>query len=210
MGNCMAGEVSSDAVRIMTETGGIMEIEGPVRVRTIVNDFPGYGIFRQGNVSSPLLWHEQLINGHLYYLVSARTTSKADVDAGVSRHIKKINGQNHQNLVSDVERELDVGLAKQMTPLRLSSGMASDLVANLTVGPTVEVLPSPGKGVWRVKMAINTNLLAEILSEDGNTEALIERMRSFASASGATPKRAKGNWGVAWKPSISKNIQEGL
>ncbi|URD73126.1 hypothetical protein MUK42_07745 [Musa troglodytarum] len=53
----------------------------------------------------------------------------------------------------------------------------------------VEVLRSPEKGVWRVRVAISSEQLAEILSEQANTEAMIERMRAYAAnKAGATPK----------------------
>ncbi|RZR73923.1 hypothetical protein BHM03_00029745 [Ensete ventricosum] len=51
----------------------------------------------------------------------------------------------------------------------------------------LEELRSPEKGVWRVRVAISSELLAEILSEQANTEAIIKRMRTYAaSTAGAT------------------------
>ncbi|XP_058103344.1 uncharacterized protein LOC131246894 [Magnolia sinica] len=183
MGNCMAGDVGGDVVRIMTDSGGIIELEGPIQVRTVVIDFPGYGIFRQGNVSTPLSGHDQLLNGRLYYLLP--------VD------MMRI-GSN-----AEVMEESDAGSETLTGSSRLSSGTASDLLTNLTVGPALEVLPSPGNGVWKVKLVINTDQLAEILSEQSNTQALIERMRTAASTSGATPKRDKGTWSVGWRAGVS-------
>ena len=57
----------------------------------------------------------------------------------------------------------------------------------------LEVLRSPEKGVWRVRVAISSEQLAEILSEQANTEAMIERMRACAAstAGAATQKHPK-------------------
>ncbi|PIN20147.1 hypothetical protein CDL12_07163 [Handroanthus impetiginosus] len=54
----------------------------------------------------------------------------------------------------------------------------------------VEVLSAPrGGGVWKVKLVIDPKDLEQILSEEVNTEALIEQMR--VAAANSTPKRGK-------------------
>ncbi|XP_050230080.1 uncharacterized protein LOC126679170 [Mercurialis annua] len=76
------------------------------------------------------------------------------------------------------------------------------------VGPAMEVLRSKqSDGVWKVKLVISSKQLEEILSEQGNTEALIEKMR-MAAASSATiaPRKSKSSWGVPWKHSILSNV----
>lgn len=55
----------------------------------------------------------------------------------------------------------------------------------------VGVMPVSGNGVWKVKLAIDPRDLEQILSEDGNTEALIEQVRIAANS---TPKRRKSHW----------------
>ncbi|CAL9774804.1 unnamed protein product [Musa acuminata subsp. burmannicoides] len=62
----------------------------------------------------------------------------------------------------------------------------------------LEVLPSPEKGVWRVRMAISSEQLAEILSEQANTEAMIERMRTYASTAEAAQKQPKSKRAADW------------
>uniref|UniRef100_A0A7N2QYW3 Uncharacterized protein n=1 Tax=Quercus lobata TaxID=97700 RepID=A0A7N2QYW3_QUELO len=59
------------------------------------------------------------------------------------------------------------------------------------VEPAPEVLPAVGDGVWRVKLVIDTKQLEEILSEQVNTEALIEKMRMVASCASLTPKKLR-------------------
>ncbi|KAL5998919.1 hypothetical protein ACLOJK_009867 [Asimina triloba] len=160
MGNCMISDVSSQAVRLVTDSGGIMELQGPVPVQDVVGDFPGHGIFRRGSFSSPLPENDRLLNGRSYYLLPV-----------------------NQKQQRKEQKKLDEAL-------RPSSATESDLLESLTAGPGLEVLPSPGNGVWKVRLLISTDKLAEILAEQGNTQALIEKMRTAASAGGATPKRS--------------------
>ncbi|XP_068666640.1 uncharacterized protein [Aristolochia californica] len=175
MGNCMAAETGPDVVRIMTDSGGIMELESSVDVRTFVTDFPGYGIFRQGNVCSPLLPHERLLSGHLYYLLPVSEEKTTAV-------LKK------ERVAEPAAKQV------QVTPVRLSTTESPDL-------RSMEVLPSPGKGVWKVKMVISRNELADILSEQVNTEALIEKMRLAATMSEAQTKRAGATWAASRRTS---------
>ena len=76
-------------------------------------------------------------------------------------------------------------------PAKMSSYAASDFFDNLANGSALEVIPTVGDGVWRVKLMIDTKKLEEILSEQVNTEALIEKMRMVASSASLTPKRTK-------------------
>uniref|UniRef100_A0A7N2KUW5 Uncharacterized protein n=1 Tax=Quercus lobata TaxID=97700 RepID=A0A7N2KUW5_QUELO len=87
-------------------------------------------------------------------------------------------------------------------PAKMSSYVASDFVDNLANGSALEVLPTVGDGVWRVKLVIDTKQLEEILSKQVNTKALIEKMRMVASSASITPKRTESAWGMSWKPTL--------
>ncbi|XP_043707860.1 uncharacterized protein LOC122657140 [Telopea speciosissima] len=183
MGNCSnKGAIersNGDFIRIMTDSGGIMELEGPLQVRNIIEDFPGYGVFRRDQVSSRLFHHDKLLNGHSYYLLPLK--------------------KDDQKM--DMGMDIDMKLVSEGKSGRNSS---VGTTTTTTTRPALEVLPSPGKGVWRVKLVIDTKELGEILSEQVNTEALIEKMRSAASSANATPKRRKGGpWGLARRPNLS-------
>lgn len=56
------------------------------------------------------------------------------------------------------------------------------------VGSSTSTLKPPGNGVWKVKLVINPKDLEKILSEETNTEALIQQMRMAANS---TPIRGK-------------------
>ncbi|XP_009757283.1 uncharacterized protein LOC107816391 [Nicotiana tabacum] len=102
-------------------------------------------------------------------------------------------------LLPVIEKER-ISEAEQKEPIRVSS-------SNLTKGSAMEVLPAPREGVWRVKLVINPQQLEEILSEEGNTNALIEQMRLAATANSATKHKRNTSCGVNWKstlPSVFK------
>ncbi|GMI88048.1 hypothetical protein like AT3G61920 [Hibiscus trionum] len=81
---------------------------------------------------------------------------------------------------------------------------SAGFVENLSA---MEVLPWKKNGVWKVKLVINSHQLEDILSEQVNTEALIEKMRTAAASSATvTPKRSKGSRVVmGCKPALSKH-----
>lgn len=124
-----------NCIRITTDNGSVSDLEGPKLVQDVTSHFPGYGIFRPGRVSSPLLDHEHLYNGQCYYLLPLRKDSMGEVPA-----------------------------------------FAEELIN----GSALEVLPSQKNGVWRVKLLIDTKELEQILSEEVNTVAMIEKMRMAA------------------------------
>ncbi|KAK8560912.1 hypothetical protein V6N13_026347 [Hibiscus sabdariffa] len=72
----------------------------------------------------------------------------------------------------------------------------------------LEVLSPEKNGVWKVKLVISSRQLEEILSEQVNTEALIEKMRMAAAANSGvvTPRRNKWSWVVAWKKPAASSV----
>ncbi|KAF3786680.1 hypothetical protein EJ110_NYTH24844 [Nymphaea thermarum] len=157
MGNCSLRSLygrEDDPVRIMTDSGGIMQLKGPISVDSVVKDFPGYGISRQGDVLEPLRPSDQLLNGCSYYLFPHRIEPKDDVSI--------------------------VPVLEQTVPEDPETG--SEPVAESPPEPTVEVLPPKWEGVWRVKLVVSPEQLAEIFSQQANTEAMIEKMRMAAKA----------------------------
>lgn len=175
MGNCSPKGISEaegrNSIRVLTDSGDIVEFEGPKSVKEVLKDYPGHGVYAKARMSSALLDHELLQGGKFYYLLPLVETRKV---------VK-------QNVDSAYEAE----------PIRMSTSAA------------VEVLPPPQKGVWRVKLVMDTKQLEEILSKEVNMEALIEQMRLAASSASASaaPKRGKmiswGQWGGNWKPIVA-------
>ncbi|KAK9103906.1 hypothetical protein Sjap_021160 [Stephania japonica] len=191
MGNCslkaIVEESIADPIRVMTDSGRVMEFDGPIHVRNVVEGFPGQGVFRKGQLTSPLLLHEQLFNGQLYYLLPLKNNSSVNNSSSVD--------EDGESVVES----------------KIESGRASNAGGDLVSEPALEVLQSGRKGVWRVKLVIDTKQLEGILAEEGNTEALIEKMRSTVASSASTtakamtamPRRTKGSWIMSWRPSLN-------
>lgn len=171
MGNCsFKGSIAScsSSVRVLTDSGTIVELKCPKLAGEVLQSYPGYGVFPRGRVSSPLAHDEWLISGRFYYLLPLE---------------KKV----------EVEEKVDVKWVQKMEPPKMSSADFVDSLGNGS-GTALEVLPSQGDGVWKVKLVINTKQLEEILSEEVNTEALIEKMRMAANSASLTPRRSKTSW----------------
>lgn len=181
MGNCAfkGFDTCHDPIRVMTPSGHVLEFNSPKRVSEVINDFPGHGLFKKDQLLSPLNHRELLSGDQFYYLFPLALEEMSELEP------VRVSG------VSEVE------------PLRMStSTVALQLVTkNLTDGSGFEVLPPPRKGVWKVKLVINTKQLEEILSEEVNTEALIERMRVAATSSmTVVPRRSQSYWRVKLRP----------
>ncbi|KAL4651349.1 hypothetical protein ACB092_01G153700, partial [Castanea dentata] len=181
--------VCHNSILVLTDSGAVLDFKGPIKAQDILDDHPGYGIFQQGQASSPLQDLECLISGRLYYLLPLSKEHKLCKN-GVTEQVQNIGISSYAEWMSVVE------------PAKMSSYAASDFVANLANGSALEVLPTVGDGVWRVKLVIDTKQLEEILSEQVNTEALIEKMRMVSFLASLTPKRTKSAWGMSWKPTL--------
>lgn len=159
MGNCsqkssaVTANKATNFIRIMTDSGRVMELQGPKMARDVLDIFPGYGIYQKDQFSLPLFEDEVLRNGQIYYL-------------------------------------LPFGVSKRVPETRTTSSNGSASFRR-DQNSAFEVLPSSGNGVWRVKMAIDSKELEEMLSPE-NAEALIEMMRSAAKSS--SPTRRSLGW----------------
>ena len=194
IGNCSLKRVTGvchNSIWVLMNFGAILDFKGPIKAWDILDDHPGYGIFRQGQASSPVQDLECLISGRLYYLLPLSEEHKLCKN-GVTEQVKNIG----------IIEQLKAKWMGVVEPTKMSSYAASDFVDNLANGSTLEVIPTVGDGVWRVKLVIDTKQLEEILSEQVNTKALIEKMRMVASSASLTPKRTESAWGMCWKPTL--------
>ena len=189
MGNCSPkGSVSGDkcpkyssSIRVLTDSGSILEFKGPKVASEVLNSHPGYGIFQQGHGSCPMADDERLLGGKFYYLLPLENNEEQHMFCG-----------NKSVVAKKMEAEY---VAAETCKKSFSHLASARFVENLANGSAMQVLPSGGDGVWRVKLMIDTKQLEEILSEQGNTEALIERMRMVASSAATlTPRHNKGSW----------------
>lgn len=190
MGNCSfkGFDTCLDPIRVMKPSGQILEFYSPKLVSEVVRDHPKHGIFRKDQLLLPLEDREILTGGQFYYLFPLASEERAQiVEEKELRQLEPVRVSS----VAEVE------------PVRMSTSAAALqlVVKNLSDGSGFEVLPPPRKGVWKVKLMINTKQLEDILSEEGNTEALIEQMRVAAtSSSKEVPRQSTSYWGVKLKP----------
>ncbi|KNA24031.1 hypothetical protein SOVF_019840 [Spinacia oleracea] len=98
MGNCSLKSSASPSnktqttIRIMTDSGRVIVIDGPKLAQVVLDDFPGYGIYQKGHLSLPLFEDELLVNGQVYYLLpfgvsSSKTLSAVTVEAPPSNEV---------------------------------------------------------------------------------------------------------------------------
>uniref|UniRef100_A0A803M372 Uncharacterized protein n=2 Tax=Chenopodium quinoa TaxID=63459 RepID=A0A803M372_CHEQI len=144
-------------IKVVTTTGGIMELYSPITVEQITSEFPNHGIFLNPNRSSnpPMLHNDNLCPGQLYYLLPL-------------------------NLPSSVATETDTSNYNVSTPYRMSVDTGTRVVYKNQ--PDTDVVPrnDNASGVWKVRLVINPEHLSEILSQDNKTQQLIESVRTVA------------------------------
>lgn len=205
MGNCVfKGFGESDEsvkVKVVTSSGGIMELFAPITVSSITDEFPGHAIFRSRDLfSDPLLHNEELHPGELYYLLPLNPYYKT------TRSSSKTTMKSVENDGS--------GGGVVTTPYRMSScegqGMMMTMMMKKARAPAAadpEVVPRyNSSGVWKVKLVISPEQLSEILSQEARTEALIESVRTVAKCGNggdASSVASSDQWSVSssWKGS---------
>lgn len=161
------------AIRVVTSTGGIMEFHSPVTAELITNEFPGHGIFQGYPSPGPLLHNETLVGGHLYHLLPLDHRTKDDAAAA-----------------ADAAPPTAYGAA----PYRMS--FDSNVLFGRWRRAGAESFPlcqKASSGVWKVKLVISPEQLAEILAEQSHTEALIDSVRTVAKCSGGHPPSASSS-----------------
>ncbi|XP_021280882.1 uncharacterized protein LOC110414141 [Herrania umbratica] len=202
MGNCVFkgfGEVE-EMVKVVTSSGGIMELFAPITAECITNEFPGHAIYRTRDLfSQPLLHNEELHAGELYYLLPLNNS---------------FTKQNNQNINSHQDDDSKIGnniisssSSSVTTPYRMSFDHQRVLKRS-----EAEVLPRyNNSGVWKVKLVISPDQLADILAQEARTEALIESVRTVAKCGNGVSSVANSDqWSVSssWKGSLGKCAED--
>ncbi|OAY62086.1 uncharacterized protein LOC110627017 [Manihot esculenta] len=164
MGNCVFkgfGLHVEDMIKVVTTNGGIMELYAPITAECITSEFPGHAIYRSRDLfSSPLLHNEELHGGHLYYLLPLNTNKNTSTSSNSKN--SSINSTSSSS---------------KLTPYRMSF----DNQRVVKRSTEAEVFPRYNStGVWKVKLVINPEQLAEILMHEARTEELIESVRTVA------------------------------
>ncbi|XP_004514926.1 uncharacterized protein [Cicer arietinum] len=182
MGNCVFkgfhhGDFEDTMVRIVTSNGGIMELQSPIIVECITNEFLHHGIFKNNSniFSKPLPKNEELQGGEIYYLLPLNHYS------------------SNKNMTKQFEETFET-----LTPYRVS--MCDKNNKNNNTWSEHEVFPRyNSSGVWKAKLVISPEKLSEILSQESRTEALIESLRTVAKCGHGVPSSVANSeqWSVS-------------
>lgn len=192
MGNCVFkgfGVEVEEMIKVVTTNGGIMELYAPITAECITNEFPGHAIYRSRDLfSQPLLHNEELHVGQLYYLLPINTNKNKNINPNNLSNCNTIN--------------INSSASSKLTPYRMSF----DNQRILKRSTEAEVFPRYNStGVWKVKLVISPEQLAEILAQETRTEELIESVRTVAKCgNGVSSSVANSDqWSVAssWKGS---------
>ncbi|GLJ54144.1 hypothetical protein SUGI_1159980 [Cryptomeria japonica] len=178
MGNCAFGSFAEveEAIKVMTPSGGVMEFDGPLTAECITNDYPGHGIFHGclTSTSQPLPHNEDLLNGELYYLLP----------------LNHSHSHSHSHPEEEAEKGVSLPAPAQLPCAsdHLLPRISTHTISTVTKcrKPCIEMIPKQRSGVWRVKLVITPEQLTEILSQESNTEALIESVRTVAKCATTT------------------------
>ncbi|PIN22532.1 hypothetical protein CDL12_04753 [Handroanthus impetiginosus] len=180
MGNCLFKrlggrvveeiEMEMEMVKVVTSSGGIMELYGPITAQCITNEFPGHAIFRSPHPShisdTPLLHDEELRPGRYYHLLPRHYADK------------------------------NTGTSAESTPYRMSAENKGML--KRTYSEAVDQISNAG--VWKVRLVISSDQLSEILSQEARTEALIESVRTVAKCATSAINSDHWSWNTATEP----------
>ncbi|KHM99885.1 hypothetical protein glysoja_017583 [Glycine soja] len=130
MGNCSMKGTTGEchhSIRVMCDSGAILQLKAPKTVAQVLQHYPGYGIFRQGHASAPLPEQESLSYDLFYYLLP----------------LKEVQVEHQKSCCDKVQQV--VQRSEEMC-----KSAACDYVENLSNGSALEVLPTAKNGVWRV------------------------------------------------------------
>ncbi|KAL9269201.1 hypothetical protein AKJ16_DCAP18709 [Drosera capensis] len=168
-------------IKVVTSTGGVMELYAPITADSITDEFPGHRLFPSPDfVSPPMSNKEQLRPGRLYYLlpVPVRTVTPTSTASKVAA-----------TDTSDHSRDF----SPRLMPYRMS--FDSQRMLKRVDQPRVPRYG--GAGFWKVRLVINPEQLSDILSEEATAQELIESVRTVARWGGG----AAGSGGAP--PSVS-------
>ncbi|KAH7686762.1 Viral coat protein subunit protein [Dioscorea alata] len=174
MGNCGFrgfGEMDKlTMIKVVTYNGGVMELQPPVTVENITNGFPGHGVFKdQDLLSKPLMHNEELSPGEVYHLRPLNSVSLRALPSVVAPYRVSFDQEG-------IWRCQDMDMHQKC----MQSGGSSR--------------------VWKVKLVISPAQLSEILAHESRTEALIESVRMVAKCghgSMSTSVASSDQWSLA-------------
>lgn len=213
MGNCLfggLGDLEKEVIKVITSSGGIMELYEPTTAESITDEFPGHAMFRSHDLFwNPIPHHEMLLAGNSYYLLPLPLNKKPllkNVPAGADyRH-------HHQLQIGHIRSNSSPPVAghcsSTVAPYRMSFDHCRRKVFKKTSSSSLSLSSAYSVahrqagsgglrlcqqrntsysnkymstcGIWKVKLVISPQQLVEILSQEVRTQELIESVRTVA------------------------------
>ncbi|KAJ8447845.1 hypothetical protein Cgig2_015208 [Carnegiea gigantea] len=175
MGNClfsgMGGGEENEAIQVVTANGGIMEFHAPVTVGLLLEEFPCHAIFKSDDLFwQPLSNHEELCPGVSYLLLPLHMKRDDAFEVKLGHVRSKSIPTATSGWVAPYRMSFDSSCQSNV----LTRSNTDHVFSRYTKGG------GGGGGVWKVKLAISPERLAEILSQEGRTQELIESVRTVA------------------------------
>ncbi|GAA0171242.1 hypothetical protein LIER_25326 [Lithospermum erythrorhizon] len=189
MGNCLfggLGEVTNQVVKVVTSNGGIMDLNAPITVESITDEFPGHGIFRNHDILlKPLPHHEELLAGEQYHLLPLNSSRRKDGNVAQVGHVRS----NSVPVFPQVSSFSSSSPSMSVAPYRMSvdcHGLVKrKSYSYMEVFSRQQSNKNCNNGMWKVKLVISPEQLLDILSEEVKTEELIESVRTVAKCGNA-------------------------
>ncbi|KAL9271257.1 hypothetical protein AKJ16_DCAP16907 [Drosera capensis] len=219
MGNCMCAQLRSansssssppppphhpsaselhQMIKVVTSTGGVMELYAPITADSITDEFPGHRLFPSPDfVSPPINNKEQLRPGRLYYLlpVPVRTVTPTSTASKVAA----TDASDHSKNFSPRSMPYRMSFDSQRILKRVDQ--------RRDVGPRYG-----GAGVWKVRLVINPEQLSDILSEEATTQEFVESVRTVARwGGGGAPSSVSSECSSvagSWRPGGSDKYHD--
>ncbi|EEF37127.1 uncharacterized protein LOC8283392 [Ricinus communis] len=200
MGNCLFGGLGDGGggiIKVVTSNGGVMEFSGPITAGCITNEFPGHAIYPSHDLFwRPLSLHEDLVVGRSYYLLPLHTNTKIGGQIVRHGHVRSKSCIPTSSLVTPYRMSFDYqGMLKRsyteaFSSSRYSSSNSSD----------------HNQGFWKVKLVISPEQLVQILSQEAQTQELIENVRAVAKCGNGSSSSSAGGFSLdQWSLSSSRN-----
>eukprot|EP00256_Glycine_max_P055878 XP_014623265.1 uncharacterized protein LOC100810463 [Glycine max] len=201
MGNCSMKGTTGEchhSIRVMCDSGAILQLKAPKTVAQVLQHYPSYGIFRQGHASAPLPEQKSLSYDLLKFMGFKNSIGEDDVVPMLRNRITESKPPPLPSFSLQPYRSSIDMLNKVLTRMiqvehqksccdkvqqvvqrseEMCKSAACHYVENLSNGSALEVLPTAKNGVWRVKLLIDLRL-GNCLWLEWKTRVLTEETNS--------------------------------
>ncbi|KAL6498843.1 hypothetical protein OROGR_003851 [Orobanche gracilis] len=170
MGNCVFKGVSEKkaVIKVVIPAGGVMELQAPIKAQKIIDHYPDHAIFSFSS-PTPLCLDQDLCAGSTYLVLPLQPRDSREIERSAVNMMMPCRmsvDYNHQSQGSPSVSERDVN-----SPPRRHYNNNS----------------ATRDGVWKVRLAISSDQLSEIFSQEARTEALIQSLSTVAKCASRLP-----------------------